>query len=238
MNDFNQSINLLQNPKKGIFIEVKISELDTLEKLYIEQLKPPFNDTRVREYLPKKSPKLSDLQRLLKVANTPHFPACKLTTRNGVTVLREDWDMIRGFIVGIDETQDVPHILIICQQNMGTLLWKRVTHRTKKRFCSYDKETRCFWVNLRSVVFVFAELFNPEFADPVFLTVYPYLVECRNFGVPVKKLTNMTVLSKILNELPDFYNESEQTRKLYLIQLAVHFKLLSEDFKLNEQQTW
>ncbi|MGD1700913.1 hypothetical protein [Dapis sp. BLCC M229] len=53
--------------------------------------------------------------------------------------------MIRGFIAGIDDTENIPLILVICQQNMGKLLWNRVNHRTKKRFCTYDAETRCFF---------------------------------------------------------------------------------------------
>ncbi|EAW35194.1 GIY-YIG nuclease family protein [Lyngbya sp. PCC 8106] len=220
------------------YVEVPEPELKTLEKAYIEQLKPPLNDAKVKQYLPKKSPKLSDLQRLLKVANTPHFPACQLTTRNGVTVPREDWDMIRGFIVGIDETQDVPHILIICQQNMGELLWNRTTHRTKKRFCSYDEEIRCFWVNLRSVVFVFAELFSSEFAEPVFKAVYPHLMDCNTFGVTAKKLTNLTVLSQVLSEVNEGLLEFELTRLAYLIKVTYRLKLLPDDFQFDEKKTW
>ncbi|WP_413168130.1 GIY-YIG nuclease family protein [Capilliphycus salinus ALCB114379] len=165
------------------YIEAPISEINTLEKLYIEQLKPPLNDTRVREYLPKKSPRLSDLQRLLKAANTPWFPSGEFTVKNGIRVPREGEDLIRGFIAGVDKTQDIPHILIICKQNMGSLLFQRVRHRTKKRFCSYDQETVCYLINLRSVIFVFAELFSSEFADPVFQTVYPLRVRiCRSHG--------------------------------------------------------
>ena len=137
------------------YIEALLSELDSLEKKYIEEIKPLQNDTKVKEYLPKKSPKLSELQRLLKLANTPLFPSVKFDNINGVRVPREDSDMIRGFIAGIDDAENIPLIFVICQQNMGQLLWNRVNHRTKKRFCTYDAETRCFWVNLKQVVFVF-----------------------------------------------------------------------------------
>ncbi len=221
------------------YIEAPQTELNILEKAYIDQLKPPLNDTKVKQYLPKKSPKLSDLQRLLKVANTPLFPDFRRRKyRNKVTLPREDWDMIRGFIAGIDSTQDVPHLLIICKQNMGSLLWKRVNHRTKKRFCSYDQETKCYLVNLRSVIFVFAELFSEEFTAPVFEAVYPHLVDCNNFGVTAKKLINLTVLSKGLSKVPDSISEIEDTKKSYLIKVTHHLKHLPDDFKLNEQQTW
>ncbi|MGB3535572.1 MAG: GIY-YIG nuclease family protein [Microcoleaceae cyanobacterium] len=220
------------------YIEVAITELDSLEKLYINQFKPILNDSKVKEYLPKKSPKYSDLQRLLKVANTAHLPNCKFEIRNGITVPRKDWDMIRGFIAGIDETQDIPHILVICQQNMGNLLWNRVLHKTKKRFCSYDKENRCFRVNLRSVIFVFAELFSREFCEPIFEATYPYLVDCNQFGVTGKKLTNLTVLSKVLSEVPNSILDTELTRKAYLIKTISHLKLLPNDFKIDPQKTW
>ena len=58
----------------------------------------------------KKSPKLSELQRLLKLANTLLFPSVKLKNINGITVPREDWDFIRGFIAGIDNTENIPLI--------------------------------------------------------------------------------------------------------------------------------
>ncbi len=220
------------------YIEAPLTELDRLEKAYINQFKPLLNDSKFKEYLPKKSPKLSDLQRLLKVANTPLFPDVEYKNRNGVTVPRQDWDMIRGFIAGIDETQDIPHILVICKQNMGTLLWNRVHHRTKKRFCSYNKENGYYLVNLRSVIFVFAELFSPEFAEPIFESAYPYLVDCNHFGVTVKKLTNITVISKVLTEVPNSLSEIELTRKAYLINTTHHLKLLPNDFKIDQQKTW
>ena len=220
------------------YIEAPIVELDNLEKFYVEQFNPSLNDSKVKEYLPKKSPKYSDLQRLLKVANTPLFPNCQLEYRHGVKVLRQDWDMIRGFIAGIDETQEVPHILVICKQNMGTLLWNRVRHRTKKRFCSYNRENGYYLVNLRSVIFVFAELFSREFAEPVFEAVYPYLVDCNHFGNTVKKLTNLTIFSTALNDLDTPLGETQEILKSYLLSVTNHLKLLPHDFKLDERITW
>ena len=108
------------------------------------------------------------MQRLLKLANTPLFPSVKFKTVNGITVPREDWDMIRGFIAGIDDTENIPLILIICQQNMGELLYKRNRHRTKKRFCTYDTEKHCYLVDLRQVIFIFAELFEYKLSKEVF----------------------------------------------------------------------
>ena len=116
------------------YIEVPISELDSFEKKYIEEIKPRQNDTKVKEYLQKKSPKFSELQRLLKLTNTPLFPSVKFKNVNGITVPREDWDMIRGFIAGIYDSENIPLILVICQQNMSQLLWNRVNHRTKNVF--------------------------------------------------------------------------------------------------------
>ena len=98
-------------------------ELDKLEKEYINLLTPTLNDSRVKEYLPKKSPRFSELQRLLKLTNQPLFPSCQHKFRNGQTVLREPCDLLRGFIAGVYEDEK-PHILVICQQNMGQIIYK------------------------------------------------------------------------------------------------------------------
>jgi len=221
------------------YIEAPLSELDNLEKKYIEEIKPLQNDTKVKEYLPKKSPKLSELQRLLKLANTPLFPSVKFDNINGVTVPREDWDMIRGFIAGIDDTENILQIFVICQQNMGQLLWNRVNHRTKKRFCTYDTETHCYSVNLRQVIFVFAKLYC-EPSEEIFKAVYPTLTNCNNFGVTVKKLTNITTLIEALKDLYLLkpYMEIGKIQKNYLLKLGNNLKVLPDDFQLNEKLVW
>jgi hypothetical protein len=88
------------------------------------------------------------------------------------------------------------------------------------------------------VIFVFAELFSREFCEPVFEAAYPDLIDCNHFGVTAKKLTNLTILSKVLTEVPNSLLETELTRKAYLIDITHHLKLLPNDFKLDEQKTW
>ncbi len=221
------------------YIEAPLSELDNLEKKYIEEIKPLQNDTKVKEYLPKKSPKLSELQRLLKLANTPLSPSVKFDNINGVTVPREDWDVIRGFIAGIDDTEDIPLIFVICQQKMGELLYKTTRHRTKKRFCSYDTETHCYSVNLRQVIFVFAKLYC-ELSEEIFKAVYPNLTNCNNFGVTVKKLTNITTLMEALENLYllEPYMEIGKIQKNYILKLGNNLKVVPDDLKLNEKLVW
>ncbi len=215
------------------YIEASASELDTLEKNYINQFKPPLNDTKVKQYLPKKSPKLSDLQRLLKATNSPLFPSVQYRGTEYGKVLREDWDLIRGFIAGIDQTHEIPQIIIVCKQNLGTLLWERVRHRTKKRFCSYNLETGCYEFNLTSLVVIFAELFSQELSDPVFQAVYPDLVEGKHFGVTVQRLTNFTSLNQALNTV-----QTRAATKDYLIRVSDNLQLVPEDFQINEEKTW
>ncbi len=228
------------------YIEAPLSELDNLEKKYIEEIKPLQNDTKVKEYLPKKSPKLSELQRLLKLANTPLSPSVKFDNINSLTVPREDWDMIRGFIAGIDDTENIPLILVISQQNMGQLLFNRTRHRTKKRFCTYDTEKHCYSVHLRQVIFVFVELFSYEPSKKIFQATYPCLTNCNNFGVTVKKLTNIPTLIESLDlDLPPAYTETQKIRKEtekiridYLLKVCNNLKILPDDFKLNEKLVW
>lgn len=220
------------------YLKTPESELDTLEKDYINQFKPLQNNTKVKKYLPKKSPKLSELQRLLKLTNTPLFPCATSKDVNGESVPREDWDMIRGFIAGIDDNLDVLKIMIVCQQNMGELLQKAVQHKTKKKFCFYDHETRFYLVNLRTVIFVFVELFIPEISEPVFEAVYPALTDCNNFGVTAKKLTNLTTLKEALRELTITNYRYEEAKKLYLSKMINNLKVLPNDFKLDEKKTW
>ncbi len=228
------------------YMEAPLSELDNLEKKYIQEIKPLQNDTKVKEYLPKKSPKLSELHRLLKLTNTPLFPSVKFDNINGVTVPREDWDMIRGFIAGIDNTENIPLVLVVCQQNMGQLLWNRVNHRTKKRFCTYDAETGYFLINLRQVVFVFVELFSHTVSRHIFKATHPYLTNSNNFGVTVKKLTNIRTLIESLDlDLPPAYTETHKIRKEtekiridYLLKICNNLKILPDDFKLNEKLVW
>lgn len=86
------------------------------------------------------------MQLLLKLANTSLFPSIKFKDINGVTVPREDWDMIRGFIAGIDDTENIPLVLVICRQNMGKFLWNRVKHRTKNAFALMTQKHTVIWL--------------------------------------------------------------------------------------------
>ena len=71
------------------YVLAPLVELDELERQYILTLKPLLNYGKVKKYLPQKSPRLSELQRLLKLVNTPLFPSCEfMTDRQGNTIPR------------------------------------------------------------------------------------------------------------------------------------------------------
>ncbi len=129
------------------YVLAPVAQLDDLERQYIAALKPLLNNGRVKKYLPKKSPRLSELQRLLKLANAPLFPSCKFTTdRQGNTIPRPTWNLFRGFVAGIYTVNNHRYIVIVCQQNMGEILYNSSTHKTKRRFILTTKKFGKFLV--------------------------------------------------------------------------------------------
>lgn len=221
---------------KVSYILVNIDELDKLEREYIEQLYSLLNNTKVNQYLPKKSPRISELQRLLKLSSTPLFPSCKFTTdSNGKTLPRSDWHLLRGFIAGTYIEDNRPYVVVVCQQNMGQLLWRSSNHRSKKRFYLSTAFERipgwCF--DARQAIFVFVEFFI--LGDCFFEQLYPNFVECKVAGVALKKLPEPTCLIQAIQSLPT--NEDKAVVD-YLVNIYSHLQPLSADFTLNEQVIW
>ena len=101
-------------------------------------------------------------------------------------------------------------------------------------------------INLRQVVFVFVELFSHTVSQHIFKATHPYLTNSNNFGVTVKKLTNIPTLIESFDlDLPQAYTETEKIRKEtekirqdYLLRVGNNLKVLSDDFKLNEKLVW
>lgn len=217
------------------YILVSVSELDRLEKEYINEFNPVLNDSKVREYLPKKSPRFSELQRLLKLTSKPLFPSTKYTARDGKTILREPWDLFRGFVAGVYEQDLKVYIVIVCRQNMGSLLWKSFKHRTKKRFYIQTEYELipgyCF--DARKVVFVFVEFFT--LGDEIFEQLYPHLSDCQLAGVTIKKLLDPSCLIPAIENLP---SDEDKAVRDYLISIGDNLQPLPADFSLNEQTIW
>jgi hypothetical protein len=218
------------------YILAPILELDKLEKEYINLLTPTLNDSRVKEYLPKKSPRFSELQRLLKLTNQPLFPSCQHKFRNGQTVLREPCDLLRGFIAGVYEDEK-PHILVICQQNMGQIIYKSLKHRTKKRFyLPTDYETiPGYRFDIRQGVVIFIELFDCDWAEAVFEAVYPDLVESQFAGVYVKQLQNLNSWNRSLKDIVVNY---EKPKQAYLLGISKNLTILPSNYTLNQDLIW
>ncbi|MBE9190675.1 GIY-YIG nuclease family protein [Gloeocapsopsis crepidinum LEGE 06123] len=183
------------------YVLAPIAELDHLERQYIAALKPLLNNGRVKKYLPKKSPRLSELQRLLKLANAPLFPSCKFTTdRQGNIISRPAWDLFRGFVAGTYTANNHCCIVIVCQQNMGEILYNSSTHKIKRRFYIQDQDVwkipgaaRYAWLHgpiwkfdARQVVFEFIEFFT--LGNYLFEQLYPHLIECQVASVSMRKL--------------------------------------------------
>lgn len=203
------------------YILVSVSELDRLEKEYINEFNPVVNDSKVREYLPQKSPRFSELQRLLKLANKPFLP-------------RFCWDLFRGFVAGVYEQDLKLYIVIICKQNMEAMLWKSSKHRTKKRFYLQREEFMpeyCF--DARKAIFVFAEFFI--LGDEIFELLYPHLSDCQLAGVTIKKLLDPSRLIPAIENLP---TDGDKAVRNYLISIGDNLESLPVDFSLNEQAIW
>lgn len=230
------------------YVLAPVTELDDLERQYIESLKPLLNNGRVKKYLPKKSPRLSELQRLLKLVSTPLFPSIKsMIDQEGNTVPRPAWDLFRGFVVGIYIASSIPRILIVCQHKIGGILTVSSTHRTKRRFYSeglkYSKFGGVVYHNgilepiwkfdARLVVFEFVEFFSLE--RYLFERFYPYLVECQIAGVKLKKLVDTAYIETILQSLPADKDKSAQD---YIRSICTNLQPLSAEFALDERIIW
>lgn len=209
------------------YILAPVTELDTLERQYIQALKPSENDGRVKDYLPKKSSRLSELQRILKLVNKPLFSY-----------------PIRGFVAGMYISNSVPHIVLVCQQNMGEILGRSSTHRTKKRFYLGESAAvkvrgivfygKPIWkFDARRAVFEFVEFFT--LGEELFEKVYPHLSECQILSVKLRKLNDTALLKPILQALPTDRDRSAQD---YLYPVCEHLQPLSPDFALDEKALW
>lgn len=219
------------------YILTSVYELDKLEREYIEQLKPLLNDSKVKEYLPKTSPRFSELRRLLKLTSQPLFPSVMHTCSEGKTIPRDVWDLFRGFVAGVYE-EGQPSILVVCRQNMGSILWKSSLHRTKKRFyIETDSKflQTCYFFDARQIIFVFVELFNDNWAEQVFKEVYPNLVDCKIAGVVLKKLVNSNLLMPALEKI---IVNGDNAAQSYLLKVCKNLQPLPADFSLNKHIIW
>lgn len=230
------------------YVLAPVTELNNLERQYIKALKPLLNDGRVKEYLPKKSLRLSELQRLLKLISTPLFPSVEFKLdQEGNTIRRPVWDSFRGIIAGTYIASSIPHIVLVCKQNMGEILEKSATHRTKRRFyieelefikrrgvVYYNGIARPIWkFDARLAVFEFVEFFT--LGDYLFERFYPYLVECQIAGVKLRKLTDTAYIQSILQILPKDKDKSAQD---YIRIESANLQPLSADFALDEKIIW
>ncbi|PPS44871.1 GIY-YIG nuclease family protein [Chroococcidiopsis sp. TS-821] len=230
------------------YVLAPVTELDSLERQYIEVLKPLLNNGKVKKYLPKKSPRLSELQRLLKLANSPLFPSCKFTTDlQGNTIPRPPWHLFRGFVAGTYTADNLCYIVIVCQQNMGEILYNSSTHKTKRRFYIQDQEVwkipgaaRYAWLHgpiwqfdARQVVFEFVEFFT--LGSHLFEQVYPHLIECQIASVKMRKLSHKSYLEAVVQTLQTDENQSAQD---YLRNVCTNLQPLPADFALDEKIIW
>ncbi|MBW4637648.1 MAG: hypothetical protein KME05_05320 [Gloeocapsa sp. UFS-A4-WI-NPMV-4B04] len=198
--------------------------------------------------MPQKSPRLSELQRLWRLVNTPLFPSCKFTTnQEGNTIPRAAWDLFRGFVAGTYITDNLCYIVIVCQQNMGEILCNSSTHKTKRRFYIQDEEiwkisgaARYAWLHepiwkfdARVVVFEFVEFFT--LGNYLFEQLYTHLKQCEISGVKLRKLGNTACLQSILQTLPAGENKSAQD---YLCALSADLQAVQAEFTLDERIIW
>lgn len=217
-------------------------ELDELERQYISTLKPLLNYGRVKKYLPKKSPRLSELQRLLKLANTPLFPKCEfMTDQQGNTIPRPAWDLLRGFVAGTYIADNLCYIVIVCQQNMGEILYNSYTHKTKRRFYIQSDDVwkvsgAALWLHgsiwkfdARVVVFEFVEFFT--LGNYLFEQLYTHLEDCQVAGVKLRKLGNTACLKSVLQTLPADEDKSAQD---HLCAISANLQPIQAEFALDE----
>lgn len=227
------------------YVLAPVTELDNLERQYIAALKPLLNDGTVKKYLPKKSPKLSELQRLLKLISTPLFPSVEfMTDQSGNTIHRPAWDAFRGFVAGTYIVNSIPRIVLVCKQNMGEILDNSATQRTKRRFyiegLEFSKRRgvvyytsmheRIWKFDARQVVFEFVEFFN--LGDYLFEKLYPHLVECQIAGVKLRKLSDTAYLESIWQILPQ---DKDQSAQDYIRIVAPNLQPVSAELVLDKR---
>lgn len=217
------------------YILAPLAELDKLEQDYIQQLRPLLNDSKVKKYLPKKPPRLSELQRLLKLVSKPLFPSTMYQSVNGELIPREDWDFFRGFVAGTYE-ESRTQVLIVCRQDMGKILCNSASHRTKHRFfIEPEKHYRygCYFFDARQVVFGFVELFHPDLSDPIFKEIYPHLTDCKVAEVTLKNLVDSDLLMSALQA-----SSIRSAERDYLLNIGTNLMPLPTNFSLNQEIIW
>jgi len=218
------------------YIQAPVDELEWREKEYIKLLSPALNSSKVKQFVPKTSPRFSELQRLLKLASNPLFPSVQWKHSKGQTIPREPWDLFRGFVAGVYQEQAKLHIVVVCQQNMGDLLWKSSNHRTKKRFylqVQPQYRSPIFFFDARQVIFSFVEIFN--YGEQVFEQLYPHLLDSQVVGVTIKKLVNPACLRIGIQSLPAQENDLVQN---YLLSICDKLQPLPDNFTLDEKLLW
>ncbi len=219
------------------YILTSLLELDSLERQYIDTFKPLVNDSKIKQYLPKTSPRFLELQRLLKLTSTPLFPSVQYKSKDGETIPRETWDLFRGFVAGAYQENQL-HIIVVCRQNMGQILWKSSFDRSKKRFyIETDSKylSVCYLFDARQAIFVFVELFDPDLAEPIFREVYPNLLDFQIAGITVKKLIHPSLLISALQE--SLLKRSSAAQD-YLLNIGENLQPLPADINLNQQIIW
>ncbi|NEO98435.1 MAG: GIY-YIG nuclease family protein [Symploca sp. SIO2E9] len=221
------------------YIKVPFDELEQREKEYIEQFNPALNETKVKQFIPKKSPRFSELQRLLKLANKPLFPSVQWKIRNGETLLREPWDLVRGFVAGAYQEQQKLQVVVVCQQNMGNLLEKSCIHRTKRHFYIQEKPPKLycfppiFLFDARQTIFSFVEF--QVLGEQLFEQMYPHLLDSQVVGVTIKKLVNPACLKSGIQNLP---TQEDKLVQDYLLNICDNLQLLPDDFTLDDKLIW
>jgi hypothetical protein len=218
------------------YILAPLAELDKLEQDYIQQLRPLLNDSKVKKYLPKKPPRFSELQRLLKLVSQPLFPSIMYQSVNGQVIPRENWDFFRGFVAGIYE-ESRTQVLIVFRQNMGEILWNSSSHRTKHRFFIEPEKQYyglgCYFFDARQVIFVFVGLFHPGLSDPIFKEIYPHLTDCKVAEVTLKNLVDSDLLMSALQA-----SSIRSAERDYLLNIGTNLKPLPTNFSLNQEIIW
>lgn len=221
------------------YILTSVGDLDELEAQYIKWYKPSLNDTKVQEYFPKKSLRYSELQRLLKLINTPLFPSYKKSYQDGQVIPRESSDLIRGFLAGVYQ-EEKTHILVVCRQNIGDLVYRSYRHRNKKRFyLETDRKALgsgyYYYFDARTFVFNFLELYDMELSSPVFHYVYPSLLDYEIAEVTVKALFEPALLISCLKE---HCSHIDSYTKDYILKVGEKLQPMPTTISLNKDLIW
>ena len=229
------------------YVLVPVADLDNLEYHYIQTLKPQLNDGKVGQILPKENLRLFELKRLLKLVNTPLFPSLKSKLdRDGNTISRPTWDLIRGFVAGLYTVNGIPRVVLFCKQNMSEILENSSVHRTKRRFYiegfQYSRYTGVLYADgmykpvwkfdARFAVFEFVEFYS--LGEYLFEQFYPYMEDCQILGVKLRKLTNTACIEPIWQNLSE---EHQKWVRDYLCECP-ELQPLSADFAFDESKVY